>query len=1805
MKQKRHFSFSRLFPAVFAFLLFLNGIPAFAADGPGGVAYGILAYSDDQPGYANHLVSFPLQGEGKPVYTSYVGFDRTSTAGAYADGLYYVAATTMQGTKEIPDALYAMDISTGEYVKKGALTGYASLINDMSYDISTSTLYAVARIDDTVSALYTIDRNNGNSVKVATLDRRFFTLACSLEGQLYGVSFAGDFCRIDKRTGAVEVVGHTGLYPEKFQSMEFDHENKVLYWACTSRRLSETGMVELQETYMTTIDPATGATTRGRSLGDDQIAGLYVPYRLVDNGAPLGVESLEVMPAANGGASARISWTNPQRTFGGDPIKALTKVEVMRDGAIVATKTDARPGAKSEITDVLPSSAGAFHTYKVTAYTASGAGLPVETTVFVGADIPAKVEGVTVERLGANAAVVSWNPVTTGANGGWTDVATMKYNVTRMPGNVSVASGISTTSYTETGVEVSGNYYYLIEAVNSIGASGTVESEPIVLGPKIECPITEEFSEESFANWTVVDSNSDDNKWSWFNLAWAKAAGAYFMASSNEGDDWLISRPISFDGASSYKVTFTYIAAGNHTVDVALLDEYVLDTPVAEAGSVEFGSGYALATKEFTFNVAESGEYNLAFHEVSPSGRSYLLIDRITIEKLADKNLAATGISGSKTPNEGNNYIYSVRVENRGREPAEDFKVELVDQTDRVVGSRQVTEQLEAGDARIVTVQFVADAQVTELRGRVVYAADQIEADNCTEPMGITVMPAGTPEDVEIGESAGTTREHPFNLYNKYGAALEVYTADEIGLERGRIFEVRYPYSSSTYLAAPEKVGLKLYLANTDLATASGWIPLEEMTLVYDGTVDFEPGEGVLSLPLAHAFDYEGGNLAVVGMHTLENSPLTCYSGLYWNYYRCPDAGNSAYCYTSDKAFEYGSAQGRKSSYGNSVVTFMIQTGGASVAGKVTDTEGNALEGALVKVEPLHATTLSGADGTYRMDFIPNGDYTLGVQKKYYGDSEEKPFTMGDEELTVDIVLEKLPTAPVAGHVVDYAGAALGDVTVRINGYEELETVSAADGTFSFASVVCEPSVVTLTKDWYAPVTVGTDVKDAADMGSLAMGFAHYTPAEVTVKPEDNAVRVEWTAPDMPGEVVYDSGVAASQFGLTDNIGTGVMGTAFRRPMLLENIRWQTTEEGGPHDRVNIYVYDLDADGNPTGTLLFSERNVENKDGEWTEYTLAQPVSAPNGCLVMLNYPGFLGLGIDADLRANPCRENTYYYSVDYASGEFALCEKLGLDGNLLIRAGGRFYPEENTPVATVDDNRSPLPAWQKYNVYRSAGYESAETEWTLLTAEPVSVATYSDSSFASLAPGVYRYAVASVYPDGTLSALLPSGYLLNNAYADLTVPVATNSHSGDAAGATVSVYDKDGVLADSGVAGSDGRVTFTDIWKGMYDVKVTLPGYHESRQQVDLTLEDAVTTDVMTLEEIIATPVNLKLFAQEDGSLRFTWNESGEISDGFEDYDVFGAPSNDEMQWKCIDADGGRTFAEADFVFPGMTTPMSFIVFDPKQTSPSMFDQRSISHPRSGNSQLACFAAVFGNDDWLISPRLTYHTDYRFSFYARGYSATYGETIKVGYSTGGDSPEEFEWIGSEIDVAKQQWQKYEFDIPAAARYVAVRVVSEDGFTLFIDDVEIGSGLGMEANTAPTGPEVEYEVTLDGDVLGVTADAHRLIEKVGGEGLHTLGVRAIYASGRSDEATIEFGGNGIEAPSVSLFHVSPNPANGHTYLSGEFRTAYLYDLSGRNLRSYTCDGDRTLLDLAGVDVGMYLLLIDNGSRTETVKLTVR
>lgn len=1582
----------------------------------------------------NNIVAFDLECDTEPTFRRAVGYYETSTAGAYGDYAYYVAASQMIGSIEVAKELVRVDLEAGTYKTVGELTGYTNLINDMTYDRSAAKMYAISRIDDTRSALFTIDLKTAESSLVANLDRKFFTLAADYSGNLFAISFDGDLCSIDKTTGKVRVIGSTGQHPEKFQSMEFDHATRTLWWIATTRRLNESGTIELSECFVAKVNTSTGVITRCNDFGDNQIAGLYIPAFAAPDNCPTPVESPQAVAADKGDMRAVLSWTNPSETFGGEPLKTISKIEIKRDGVIVGNVTDAEPGKRSSFTDVIDDVTGATHTWLITAYNNNGAGAAAAVSAFVGRDIPAPATGITVERLTPNSARISWEPASAGVNGGWCDPESFTCTVVRYPDEKVIASDISDTECNDSGAEVSDTYYYAITTTSSCGTSEAAISPTVALGPKLGTPYTCEFSTDDFGQWTPYDGNSDGNSWTQMYIYWAKADAAFISAAQYALDDWLISNLFELEPESSYKVRLNTMANGTHPLKFYLLSESDTSAPLQEIGSIEIYRSSSFADNEFTFTTGSNiGDCNIAIRDIAPQGSSLFYLNRISIEKLVARNLSASAVTGNAKPIEGNTYKYTVTVNNKGSETVDSYTVELIDNEGTTLASTVVSEPLASGESANISIacSFPYGAAVSAICGRVKADNDMIEADNTSTALAITMLPLGSSEEVNIGQRESTSTDHPLNLYYKYGASQNIYSAEEIGIPRGRISNILTSYSCYSDLT---NAAVKIYLSNTDrVSNADGWIPLDEYALVFDGHIDISSSKTVLDFELQNAFDYEGGNIAMLVVTSLADASRS-YLSMSQPYYTSPLAGNSAIGYGNDSN-QFDFTKSFTSRRGNSCVTFMMRSGGAAVTGFVTDSGNNPVEGAEVAIPEIRASTKSGADGSFRFDFVPNGEFSIQAKMFGYKDSEAAKITVSDKDASTTIRIEKLPVYTVSGRVLAPDGNPVEKADIALAGYADLTTTSNTDGTFPFSDVVVsDETTVTVSKDRYVDYSETFNLNADRNMGDITLGYAHFAPAGITVAASDGAASLTWDSPSAETDFIYDSGKADTQIGFSESIGTIVIGTAFRTPMTLNSISWFTTSEGGPHNSVNVYIYDLDEEGNPTGTMLYSERAVRNTDGQWTELTLENPVDAPRGCFVALNYPGFHGIGVDGDHKAFPFRENTYAFSTDYSSGDFAYFDSETLSGNLMIRAAGNAWPAEGMkPVA------SDAPEICTYNVWRASGYGS--DDWTSLNSSPLTTTSFSDATWQNAPAGVYRY------------------------------------------------------------------------------------------------------------------------------------------------------------------ADASRTFAEADFDFPGRTQPCSFMVFNPSMTTPSMADQRSASIPYEGDAELASFAGYSGSDDWFISPRLTYHNDFTLKFMARGYSRTYGELIRVGYSTTDTDPMSFTWIADRVDVPIQVWTEFEYTVPAAARYVAINCISPDGFTLFIDNLEISSGNGFEMNTAVSGPEVIYAVSLDGEELARTTDCSFMLSNVA-KGAHTAEVKAVYASGESAPATVRFGETGLNGLNGSEISVWPNPAPGYTIVRGDFSRATIYDLSGRSLRTF--DGTEKRLDLSGFAHGIYLLAIETeGNRTTTIKLAVR
>lgn len=940
----------------------------------GKTVYGVLAFDYSDIYYTDGLVSFPLKGSETLTHVHLFG-DATHgvTAGAYADGFYYVARATTDGTTEKAADLLKYDIDKDQTTTIGTLEGFGSYVADMSYDYSTHTMYAIERPGDMSSDLLTIDLTTGKSTKIADLDRRFFTLACTYGGQLYGISFEGDLCKIDKTTGAVTKVGATGLQPSYFQSMDFDHSDEQLYWAANL-------LEGTQEGGMARVDTLTGKATLLGPIGNlAEIAGLYIPFSASAPGTPAAVENFAITPDAGGANRAVLSWTNPVKTFDGKKLDVLSSVKVYRDKQLVKTLDGVHPGDEMTYTDELPVDAkGAFHTYSVLAVNEKGEGADTRARVFVGHDVPAKVQDLTLEADGFTTARLAWTMPGAGANGGYVDMESLFYKVTRQPGNVVVADNLKETSFEDKGLTTAGKYSYEVKAVNSDGESEAVKTDARVFGPENTMPYTCDFtSKDTPDTWTSIDGNHDGYSWMWSETSRGRVMG-HQPSNVASSDDWLLSYYIPIEKGKTYRLEYDLHCYSKDSLEFYLLENSDTSAQVQKiaATAVEGSKDFRHYSLLFTANA--SGSFNLAVRALSPMRADWLELAKVYLHEAEKVNLAASTLTGEEQPTEGKESVYSVGIDNWGTDEVTAYEVKLKDGNGKELAKTSVTAPLASGASTSVDVAWTpADVSVEKLVAEVVAEGDEVAADNTSDTLTVSVREAFDGTLVKLGtESIQKSKNFPLGLYDQHAAAFNLYSADEIGLKGGTITKIAYPYDASSQYSNVENVETKIYMANTDLATTEGgWLPESELTLVYDGSLNIpQRTTGELELKLTTPFEYDGRNLAIIS--TVESPKYYAY--VYFTQYTSPLAGNAAYTwgdYHSSVPFDFTQA-GRVNSYGytSSILLYInnalnvkgLETTPASVPYTLFDLSGRKM-----------SSGVTGADGNIVRGGLKPGMYVL------------------------------------------------------------------------------------------------------------------------------------------------------------------------------------------------------------------------------------------------------------------------------------------------------------------------------------------------------------------------------------------------------------------------------------------------------------------------------------------------------------------------------------------------------------------------------------------------------------------------------------------------------------------------------------------------------------------------------------------------------------------------------------------------------------------------------------------------------------
>lgn len=333
------------------------------------------------------------------------------------------------------------------------------------------------------------------------------------------------------------------------------------------------------------------------------------------------------------------------------------------------------------------------------------------------------------------------------------------------------------------------------------------------------------------------------------------------------------------------------------------------------------------------------------------------------------------------------------------------------------------------------------------------------------------------------------------------------------------------------------------------------------------------------------------------------------------------------------------------------------------------------------------------------------------------------------------------------------------------------------------------------------------------------------------------------------------------------------------------------------------------------------------------------------------------------------------------------------------------------------------------------------------------------------------------------------------------------------------------------------------------------------------------------------------------DEGVKLTWSEpdlssapveSGEVD--FEDADSFAMEYGD---WTFVDVDGLPVGGFQGIDLPGITpgeTLASFFVFD---TSGDEFNQSFDAH--SGNMFIATLFQYQGQtiDEWAISPLLSGDAQ-EISFWAKSYSSSYPEKIEMYYSMNSTDVADFVQVGTTVNPVPGDWTQYTFEVPAGAKYFAIRSCATDSFMLMLDDFSFSAAGGASADLSIVG----YDIYRDGVKINEEPVAEtEYVDTEVESGTYTYVVLAVYETGvsaPSNKAVIDVQ-VGIDGVKAGVKVVSGKGAIAVTGAAGEALAVMAAD--GKVLYS----GVASDKEVVSVPAGVYVVRAGN----KTVKVAVK
>lgn len=500
-----------------------------------------------------------------------------------------------------------------------------------------------------------------------------------------------------------------------------------------------------------------------------------------------------------------------------------------------------------------------------------------------------------------------------------------------------------------------------------------------------------------------------------------------------------------------------------------------------------FTPGSVWKERVIDLSMASSGPTYIAFRYVTSGWvNTYFFIDDLHLEMMPQHDLAFVSWQGNPTPSSGVPLTYQVSIANLGSVTQTDYTVKLLDINNVVLGSASGV-AVPAGETAVVNLLWTPGAPgMRDVRLSIDLTSDEYLYNNSSSTFVIAI------QDGMINPPAHPTQPAriPLDFYYKNSLCQYIIYPDQVSLNnyQGMIYAIQLVNNFVSDLSSKPT---KIWIGNTSLSNLStGWVPIEQMTMVFDGLQNYPSGINNVRFNLQVPFYYDGYSNLVIMFHRPMDTDYFNSIDRFLCHALTPNRSRRVY---SDTAYlDPANPTSVNVSMSNEVPVTTFFIGAATtgtINGVVRDVHGLPLSG--VEVRLGNASVTSNISGSYQFSGVNAGVYEISFEKPdYYGFAQDLLLSPGQTQ-TFDVYLTRM-RGTLYGIVRDSGQNPLAGVMVQ-SGAQSAST--NAEGQFSLTLEVGTHNA-SFALDGYRPYSAEGIVIGAEQLRQLDVTL--YTFSHVT-----------------------------------------------------------------------------------------------------------------------------------------------------------------------------------------------------------------------------------------------------------------------------------------------------------------------------------------------------------------------------------------------------------------------------------------------------------------------------------------------------------------------------------------------------------------------------------------------------------------------------------------------------------------------------------------------------------------------------------